>query len=32
LQTPVNGMPVRIAGEAESTTVPPDAASSDSKD
>jgi RND family efflux transporter MFP subunit len=32
LQTPVNGMPVRVAGEVESTTVAPDAASSASKD
>jgi RND family efflux transporter MFP subunit len=32
LQTPVNGMPVRVAGEAENTTGSPDAASSESKD
>ena len=32
LQTPVNGMPVRVAGEVERATMSPDAASSDSKD
>jgi RND family efflux transporter MFP subunit len=32
LQTPVNGMPVRVAGEAENTTGSSDAASSESKD